>query len=104
MKHYEPLACGLRIRQLREQLKLTREQLAEATGFTPKYIATLELGKRGMSLQALTTMVNHLYTTSDYLLYGDPTNTQPITHKTTLHLTTQEAKLLHQILNKIDKR
>jgi transcriptional regulator with XRE-family HTH domain len=102
MKHYDAVACGQRIRKQRETLTLTREQLAEQTGFTPKYIANLELGLRGMSLQTLTLLVNTLLTTSDYLLYGDQHNTQEYTQHTTIHLTSQECQLLDTILNKIN--
>lgn len=45
---------GNRIRQLRQEKKLTIEEFAEITGFTPSYISQLERNKLEPSLAALT--------------------------------------------------
>ncbi|WP_044973783.1 helix-turn-helix transcriptional regulator [Ruminococcus sp. HUN007] len=44
---------GMRIREQREQLRYTREQLAEKLDVSSKFISDIELGVKGVSLKTL---------------------------------------------------
>lgn len=61
---------GIRIREKREKLDLTRERFAEIVDLSPLYIGQLERGERQMSLTALVKIANSLCVTTDYLIYG----------------------------------
>jgi len=61
---------GLRIRNQRELLGLTREQFAEKLGVTSKFCSDIELGIKGMSIATLVKMSGVLKLTTDYILLG----------------------------------
>lgn len=63
-------AIGARIRQQRELLGYTREQLAEMLDVTPKFCADIELGAKGMSIETLCRLSDILMLTTDYILFG----------------------------------
>ena len=71
------LAIGNRIRLRREELHMTRNELAEILDITPKFCSDIELGARGMSIKTLMCLSKTLYLTTDYILFGEETpNTQ----------------------------
>lgn len=65
---------GQRVRDQRELLGYTREDLAEALGVTPKFCSDIELGLKGMSIQTLFNLSHILKITTDYILGGDKTD------------------------------
>lgn len=44
---------GLRVRQRREELGLTREKMAERAGLSVQFMASVELGKQSMTTDSL---------------------------------------------------
>lgn len=70
-------AIGIRIRNQREFLGLTREQLAEMIDITPKFCSDIELGVKGMSLNTLDLLSNQLKLSVDYILYGNADDESP---------------------------
>jgi len=70
LKDIEPLAMGERIRQYREKNGMTREQLAERMEVTPRFIADVEYGSKGISLRNFTALVQILGVPADYILFG----------------------------------
>lgn len=48
------VALGKRVRELREQEKLTQEELAERSSLDPSYISGIERGVRNPSVLSLT--------------------------------------------------
>lgn len=69
----DALAIGNRIRMRREELKMTRNELAEILDITPKFCSDIELGARGMSLKTLMCISETLYLSTDYILFGTET-------------------------------
>ncbi|MDF2568265.1 MAG: family transcriptional regulator [Oscillospiraceae bacterium] len=61
---------GQRIRKQREFLNMSREELAQKLGVTPKFCSDIELGIKGMSIQTLHNISIHLNLSTDYILYG----------------------------------
>lgn len=61
---------GCRIRKKREELKLSREKLAECIDISPQFLAQIEWGNRGMSSETLCKLCRTLSVSADYLLLG----------------------------------
>jgi transcriptional regulator with XRE-family HTH domain len=74
-------AIGRRIRNQREFLGFTREQLAEMIDVTPKFCSDIELGVKGMSLNTLDMLSNMLKLSTDYILYGNLNKDEPYTER-----------------------
>lgn len=64
---------GLRIREKRDFLKISREAFSEIIGITADFLAQIESGKRGMSLATFYKICKALNVSSDYLLTGKET-------------------------------
>lgn len=62
---------GKRIRNQREQLNYTREQLAEKLDVSSKFISDIELGVKGISIKTLANLTDILNMNADYLLFGE---------------------------------
>ncbi|MDR5659649.1 helix-turn-helix domain-containing protein [Serpentinicella sp. ANB-PHB4] len=61
---------GQRIRKEREQLRLSREELAEILGLSDYYVGQLERGERQMSLPVLVKITNCFHVSLDFLVFG----------------------------------
>ena len=68
------LTIGQRIRDQREALGYTREELAELVNITPRFCYDLELGNKGMSIDTLCLLSEKLNLSTDYLLFGTDEN------------------------------
>ncbi|MCI6995810.1 MAG: helix-turn-helix transcriptional regulator [Eubacterium sp.] len=75
---YKSVDIGKRIKTQRELLGITREELAEKIGITPRFCYDLELGLKGMSVQTLYKLVETLHVSSDYLLFGEQKEEQGV--------------------------
>ena len=61
---------GKRIRQIREEKEITRDQLAASAEITTKFLYELENGKKGLSATTLLKIANALSCSCDYILLG----------------------------------
>ncbi|MBR4982830.1 MAG: helix-turn-helix transcriptional regulator [Lachnospiraceae bacterium] len=61
---------GKRIRQIREEKEMTRDQLAANAEITSKFLYELENGKKGLSATTLLKVANALSCSCDYILLG----------------------------------
>ena len=61
---------GKRIRQIREEKEMTREQLAASADITTKFLYEVENGKKGLSAITLLKISNALSCSCDYVLLG----------------------------------
>lgn len=59
---------GSRIKECRNNLKITQEQLAETIGISQSYLGQIERGVRGINIENLTKIANALNTSLDFLL------------------------------------
>ena len=64
------MGLGERIKERREELRLTQLQLAQALGVTPQHISVIEKNKRAPSLDSLAKLAHELGVTTDYLITG----------------------------------
>lgn len=70
------LEIGNRIRMRREELNITRNQLADMLDVTTKFCSDIELGAKGMSLKTLVKLSEILYVSTDYILFGNQEETE----------------------------
>lgn len=67
----DKVAIGSRLREARNMVKLTQEQLAEKVGIGTTYISDIERGAKFPSLSLLIKIVDALGVSSDYILRGE---------------------------------
>lgn len=61
---------GARVREKREELRLSRDKMAECIDVSPQFLAQIELGRRGMSSATLYKICDTLGVSADYILMG----------------------------------
>ncbi len=64
------IEVGARIKQRRTLLKLTRERLAELTGYSANFVAEVERGRSGLSSESIRAFSVALHISADSLLFG----------------------------------
>lgn len=77
---------GQRVYTLRKMQNLTREELAEKTNLTSKFIYEVETGRKGFSAANLYAISRALSVKSDYILTGEEEDEQSINISKTLEL------------------
>lgn len=85
-------ALGQRVKRLRENLNLSRKDLAELVDISDHFLVEIELGRRGVSNVTLCKLADVLCTTTDYLLRGTH-KASDVTSITTLLETIEEPLL-----------
>jgi transcriptional regulator with XRE-family HTH domain len=66
----EQVNLGKRIKQRRQALKITQQDLAQALGVTPQHISAIEQDKRVPSIPSLAKLAEELGVSIDYLVSG----------------------------------
>lgn len=65
---------GLRIKTIRENLNLTKEELARKLGISGQYLGMIEKGKNSLSIEKLKILCDLTNLSSDYILFGKDDN------------------------------
>ena len=68
------LEIGSRIRSIRENMKLSRCSFSEKLNISEVFLSQVERGEKSISLNTLTNICNTTGVSSDYILFGDTTN------------------------------
>ena len=76
MKELSLDLVGKRLRRVRTQMELTREQFAEQVGISPQFLAEIENGKKGMSADTLYKICTRFELSADYILLGKTSSTR----------------------------
>lgn len=69
------IEIGARVRQAREQARMTQERLAERLECSPQFVSDMERGVVGVSLSTLKKLCLNLGVTSDSILFGTESET-----------------------------
>lgn len=64
------LEIGRRVRALREERRFSRERLAEKADISVQFLADIEMGRKGMTVQTCRNLVLALDCSADFLLFG----------------------------------
>ena len=65
------IRIGQQIKRVREQARLTQEELSEILDCSPQYISLLENGRYGISVKMLCMLCTALNISSDSILFPD---------------------------------
>lgn len=102
MQKPDKAAIGERIRQRREELKMSREQLSEMMGITSKFLCDIEFGTRGFSLEKLLLFSEYLQLSTEYILFGiGPSINNRIFLQSINNCPEEKKEYLFSIINKI---
>lgn len=69
----ENIKIGERIRKIREDLKMNREQFSEMIDISEVFLGQLERGERSLSTKTLVKIVSSTGISSDFILFGTQT-------------------------------
>ena len=69
---------GKRISIIRNNLKMTQREFAESLELSEVFIATIETGKRSLSIDTLTKIIKFTGISSDYILFGNDSDNSNI--------------------------
>lgn len=98
---------GRRLRSRREAAGLTRERLAEYADISVQFLADIETGRKGMTVQTLRKLALALHCSCDDLIFGDdPKAASPIASALAIQLsslTEDQASLASDILALVKK-
>jgi len=64
------IEIGARVKERRKAQNLTREQLAERSGYSANFIQEVERGRSGLSSESIRAISQALKTSADDLLFG----------------------------------
>jgi len=99
------VSLGQRIKEKRQTLKITQQELAQSVGMTPQHISAIEQDKWAPSVTLLPKLAEELGVTTDYLLSGKEslvTDTVPAI-KADKSLTVKAKKLLIGLVEELRK-
>lgn len=68
------LELGERIRQIRKELHMNRENFSEMIDISDVFLWQIERGERSLSLKTLCKIVNYTGISTDYILFGNNKN------------------------------
>lgn len=66
--------AGIRIRELREKNRYTREKLSELAEISPKFLYEIETGQKGFSADTLYRVARSLTVSCEYIITGNTQN------------------------------
>ena len=95
------MEIGRRIRSSREEAGLTRERLAEYVGITARFLADVECGRVGLSLQNMCKVCQVLGITTDALLLGKQSRAKTAANQISAMLSGLDPVLIDQIVDNI---
>ena len=101
------MKLGLKIKNLRNHRKLTREQLGEMAKISDRFIYDIETGNKGISAETLYKLSQALNVSADYLLC-ESKNTDDLSNIIELLKNFDKSKLKHlenwTYVNRMDRK
>lgn len=72
----DDIVIGERLRGIRENMHMTREQFSEKIDITDSFLGQIERGERSLSVKTLKKVVKYTGVSADYLLFGKNSNNE----------------------------
>ncbi len=66
----DDINIGERLREIRENMHMTREEFSEKIDITDSFLGQIERGERSLSVKTLKKVVKYTGVSADYLLFG----------------------------------
>lgn len=89
---------GLRIKLIRENLHMTKEEFSKHLEITGQYLGTVERGKSCLSVEKLKRLCDYTNLSADYILFGKSSNSPQID---LTNLTPRQLELGYCALNEL---
>ncbi len=72
--YFDQIAFGKRVKELREEMKLSQAAIAEKLNISRYHYGSIERGERGISIDLLLDLAELFHVSTDYLLVGRSVN------------------------------
>ena len=95
------IEVGKRIKEFREEIKMTREELAEKVGISTKFLYEVENGKKGLSAETLLKISKALSCSCDYILLGKKNENYEIINSVLGNFNKKQLRYIGEILRLI---
>ena len=92
---------GKRIKNIRESMKLTKEDFAKAIGISGQYLGIVERGGSCLSVEKLKVLCDLTNSSADYILFGKDIKLINKTKDTLLEFTDEQIKFGCETIEKI---
>lgn len=92
---------GNRIRNIREEMGLTKEAFAKSLGISGQYLGIVERGGSCLSVEKLKTLCDLTGLTSDYILFGKEENIVDTTKEALAEFTSDQIQTGCDLLKKL---
>ena len=66
----DDINIGERLREIRENMNMTREEFSKKIDITDSFLGQIERGERSLSVKTLKKVVKYTGVSADYLLFG----------------------------------
>ena len=93
--------AGKRIRQIRENMGMTKEKFAKLLGISGQYLGVVEHGKSYLSIEKLKVLCDLTNLSADYILFGRDNNIVGNTQKALSDFSTEQIEVGCEILQKL---
>lgn len=94
------IEIGKRIKESRQRIGITQEQLSEAIDVSTQYLSDLERGLVGISIATLKQVCIALCTSSDWILFGDTTqDARSVINEKCKNLSLEQLLLIAEIID-----
>ncbi len=93
------LTVGLRIREIRESMHMTREHFSELCGISDSFLAAVENGKKSITSKTIFKICSNAHISADYIILGNHNDFESDTAIELLkNMTPEEREYAYRIL------
>lgn len=92
---------GLRIKNIRENMNMSKEEFSKLLGISGQYLGIVERGKSCLSIKKLKRLCDLTNTSADYILFGKNNNIKSETSKILESFSNEEIELGCDTLKKL---
>lgn len=102
------LTVGLRIREVREAMHMTREKFSELCGISDSFLAAVEGGKKSITSKTIYKICSNAHISADFIIFGKDSgfesdtilnllkNMEPVEREYAMRILTEYANAMHE--------